>query len=384
MNSRLAAAAGLLLAACVPALAEDLPKIEFEKVVYDFKTVTDTDTITGAFKFKNTGKADLMMPQPTTSCGCTVARMDKFIYHPGEEGSVSFEWRLTGTRGLMSKTVTLQSNDPHNPRQILTINADYSPLYEVDPVSLTVDVKLGSATAGTPVKIFRMDGKPLQIRRIETSQPWITAKLLGETEILVEVKGLAPPRRYNETVSVYAGDNDKTPVTTLPVFGGISGELIASPDSLFWSITDSALQPGRSEALVTRRLRVRSLSGKAFEIKNLASSLKGLSLELNELGPGGFEVTARLDEVPKLGHEGFLTFETSEPTMSKMQVPLTVAVLMKRPEPPVGAEADGQPGAPVTTTTTTTGSGAAAGPAAGSAASGSAASGKAGPAGSSK
>lgn len=343
--SRLAAAAWVFLTGWSAALAEDLPKIEFEQVLHDFKTVSGTDTLTGVFKFRNTGKADLMMPQPTTSCGCTLARMDKFIYHPGEEGSVGFEWKLTGTRGAMTKTVTLQSNDPHNPKLILTIKADYTPLYELEPISLMVNPLVGQPAAGSPVKIFRTDSKPLQIRRLETSQPWITARMAGEAEILVEVRGLAPPRRYNESVFIYAGDNDKTPVTTLPVFGGITGEIVTSPQSLFWSITDAGLLPDRPEAIITRRFRVRSVSGKDFQISKLASSLKGMSLELNELGPEGYEVTARLDEVPRLGHEGFLTFDTTEPSMPQMTIPITVAVITKRRDPP----ADNEPEVPAGT-----------------------------------
>ena len=75
------------------------------------------------------------------------------------------------------------------------------------------------------------DGKPLQIQRLDSSQPWIVARIDpasnpgdGLARINVEVQGAGVPRRFNEFVHVFAEGRTDTPIASISVFGEITGE----------------------------------------------------------------------------------------------------------------------------------------------------------------
>ena len=49
----------------------DLPALEFMQDFHDFGNVIRGEVVTYAFKFKNSGKSDLIIADITASCGCT-------------------------------------------------------------------------------------------------------------------------------------------------------------------------------------------------------------------------------------------------------------------------------------------------------------------------
>ncbi len=58
-------------------VADNLPVIEFEKEIHDFGKVIQGERVSYGFKFKNTGRSDLVISQVKTSCGCTVPKFTK-------------------------------------------------------------------------------------------------------------------------------------------------------------------------------------------------------------------------------------------------------------------------------------------------------------------
>jgi hypothetical protein len=60
----------------------DLPVITFENENHNFGTITEGEKVSYAFKFKNTGKKDLVISSAKGSCGCTVAEARRIgIYY---------------------------------------------------------------------------------------------------------------------------------------------------------------------------------------------------------------------------------------------------------------------------------------------------------------
>ena len=98
--------------------------IKFENDILDFHTVNDGEKVTGSFKFKNTGKTDLVISDVSANCGCTVADYPRGAIKPGEEGLISVTYDSKGSRGMkVHKLVTVLSNT--NPsRTVLKIAAD--------------------------------------------------------------------------------------------------------------------------------------------------------------------------------------------------------------------------------------------------------------------
>lgn len=93
---------------------ENVPVFQFESDTHDFGTITEGEKISFAFKFKNIGKADLLIRSANGSCGCTVPEFPKDPIAPGEGGIINVTFNSEGKVGEQHKTVTLISNTMPN------------------------------------------------------------------------------------------------------------------------------------------------------------------------------------------------------------------------------------------------------------------------------
>lgn len=321
--------------ACLGVFAEVAPRIQFNRTVFDFGKTSQVSTVTGVFKFKNTGDAVLKLEPPKPTCGCTLASFKSDTLQPGESGELPFTLHLGNTRATLEKHIVVKSNDPKTPEVSLAIKADYTPLYEVAPMSLLANFPLGLSSTNLVTTISRSDGKPLRIARLTPSQPWLTAKVEtnnaagpGTARIRLEVRRDGPPRRFNEFVHVYAADETNSPVSTVYVYGQVMGELSLTPEALYWSVTDAEkAAKERPEAATTRRLTIRAADGRALEVKNVQSSVQGLRVEVVPKEAGrSYELVAKLDSIPATTVSGNVSFETSVASQTRVEVPVIVNV----------------------------------------------------------
>lgn len=325
----------LAVAVCSSALAESGPKIQFDKTVYDFGKTTLISTVSGVFRFTNTGDATLKVESPKPSCGCTIAELKPDTLNPGESGELAFTLNLGVVRAVLEKHIAVKSNDPKTPEVSLTIKADYTPLYELAPMTLAPLLAFGVNETNQITILSRNDGKPLQIGRLDSSKPWITATLepsskTNETtaRIRVAIQRDGTPRRFNEYVHIYTVDQTNIPVTSIYVSGEVRGEVSLLPEALYWSITGSAPTTADNiESMMLRRVAIRSATGKPFLLKNPQSTIKGIKVELVSKEAGkSYELVARLDDVPASTVSGSVSFETSVAEQPKIEVPVIVNV----------------------------------------------------------
>ncbi|MHB8523234.1 MAG: DUF1573 domain-containing protein [Limisphaerales bacterium] len=319
----------------VAAQADGTPKIQFDQTLYDFGKTSQVATVSGVFKFKNAGDAILKLEPPKPSCGCTVAELKPDTLPPGATGELPFTLNLGPYRAIMEKHIAVRSNDPVTPEVSLTIKVDYTPLYDLNPMTLSPSLAFGVNHAVQFSTITRTDGKPLRIVRLDASKPWITATVEpganadeATARIRVGIQRDGPPRRFNEYVHVYAAGQTNAPVASIYLYGQVMGEVSLSPEALYWSITGAAKAPAEgAEALVTRRVTIRSADGKAIELKNAQSTIKGIKVELVPKEDGKvYELVARLDDVPASTVSGNVSFETSVAAQPKIEVPVIVNV----------------------------------------------------------
>ncbi len=232
---------------CLAAAADGAPKIQFEQTVYDFGKTSQVATVSGVFKFKNVGDAVLKVEPPKPSCGCTVAELKPDTLQPGETGDLPFTFSLGLNRAILEKHIAVRSNDPETPEVSLTIKADYTPLYEINPMTIAPQLAFGMNSDTQYTTLTRTDGKPLRLARLVASKPWITAQVepmaKGEeaaARIRVTIQREGPPRRFSEFVQLYTDEQTNAPVASIYVYGQIMGEVSLSPEALYWSVTDAA------------------------------------------------------------------------------------------------------------------------------------------------
>ena len=103
-------------------MAQAAPRIDVDQTVFDFGTVVEGATVTHSFVLMNTGDALLVIQQAHASCGCTATFLSKRTLAPGESVPLETTLRTNGYGGrTISKTVTVNSNDPDNPELILNL-----------------------------------------------------------------------------------------------------------------------------------------------------------------------------------------------------------------------------------------------------------------------
>lgn len=92
--------------------------------VLDLGTAYEDSSLEGRIIFKNAGDEPLTVGDIRTSCGCTVAQLEKLRYLPGEEGQISVRFNTKGFSGLARKTVTIHVKEgtPASVRVILQAN----------------------------------------------------------------------------------------------------------------------------------------------------------------------------------------------------------------------------------------------------------------------
>ena len=98
------------------------PEITFETLVHDYGQINQGENGECEFVFKNTGKADLILTNCRSSCGCTVPSWPKDPIAPGKKASIKVKYN-TNRVGAINKTITVESNATNN-RVILSIKGN--------------------------------------------------------------------------------------------------------------------------------------------------------------------------------------------------------------------------------------------------------------------
>lgn len=101
----------------------ELPSIKFEKLEHNFGAIIQGEKVSYTFKFKNNGKADLLINSASGSCGCTVPKFSKEPIKSGKEGEIEIIFDSSGKSGIQSKTITVLSNSQPN-TTVLTVAAE--------------------------------------------------------------------------------------------------------------------------------------------------------------------------------------------------------------------------------------------------------------------
>jgi hypothetical protein len=100
------------------------PKLVLSKKEHDFGNIKDGDKVETVFELTNGGKTLLNIREARGNCGCTVGRLAKNDLAPGETIQMTVSFDSKGRKGKQFKNVTIFSNDPTSPTQVVTIKAD--------------------------------------------------------------------------------------------------------------------------------------------------------------------------------------------------------------------------------------------------------------------
>lgn len=89
---------------------ENGPNIQFTEQAHDFGIIAEGPQYTHVFKFKNTGKAPLVVTNVNTPCGCTTPSFTREPIMPGKTGEINVSYNSQGRIGVFNKTLSVQTN----------------------------------------------------------------------------------------------------------------------------------------------------------------------------------------------------------------------------------------------------------------------------------
>ena len=94
-------------------LAIAQPKIQFDKTVHDFQTISEeSGRQTGRFEFTNIGDSALTLTSVRPGCGCTAANYTKEPVAPGEKGFIDATYDPRNRPGPFNKSISITTNEP--------------------------------------------------------------------------------------------------------------------------------------------------------------------------------------------------------------------------------------------------------------------------------
>ncbi|WP_374330580.1 DUF1573 domain-containing protein [Soonwooa sp.] len=97
--------------------------ISFDKTVFDYGKVSAGSDGHRYFTVKNTGDKPLILTEVKPACGCTTPEWSKDPILPGKSAQIKVGYN-TNLIGAFSKPIEVFSNDPKNPRSVLTIKGE--------------------------------------------------------------------------------------------------------------------------------------------------------------------------------------------------------------------------------------------------------------------
>jgi uncharacterized cupredoxin-like copper-binding protein len=212
------------------------PKLVLQQSEHDFGDIVQGEVVSHVFVLSNSGGDLLIINNVRPSCGCTAAMPEKNELGPGESTNLNVSFNSKGRMGKQKKIVRIETNDPENPQQLITIKAnilvervkqDVKPILEFSESQHD----FGKIEEGKVVEHtfkFRNSGKAtLKINDIKTSCG-CTAALVSSEKIapgeegtlLVELDSQIRKGKMSRTITIKSNDPEE-PTKVLTVYADI-------------------------------------------------------------------------------------------------------------------------------------------------------------------
>ncbi len=144
-------------------LDEYLPEFSVDKTVHDFGTMDHRSQGRHNFVVTNTGQGTLRLTIGGSSCGCTIAKLDRKTIPPGESVNVEMTWRPKGDIGPYSENAKVRTNDPKHRGVTLTVKGRVTAAVRVVPAVLIFSRTSAGESATGETAVYGYLDDPLEI-----------------------------------------------------------------------------------------------------------------------------------------------------------------------------------------------------------------------------
>lgn len=269
-----------------PAAPVGAGRIIFISDAVETGEILDTEIATVEFKFRNVGPGPLTVTRVQPTCGCTVPEMEKTVFEPNEEGTITAKFDPKGMQGNVARSIQVFTDSIATPNVTINIRAYVKPVVLTMPKDM---VNFESVNKGQEtVREIRVFGRipDFEVTRASTTEPLlydvevskvgmtdVMGEMLPEYVIRVRLKKDAPPGQHPGTLTIRTND-ERRAIFSMALMSNIVGDLEMSPVRM----TLGRLAVGET---FEREIRVRSRTAAAFEIKGVTLSNPAVSAEFH-------------------------------------------------------------------------------------------------------
>ena len=150
----------LSIIVCFGARAE----LKWDKTELELHPTPADKQAVGHFTYQNAGKEPVHFKSVHASCGCTTAQTQKDQVPPGDKGEITATFTIGDRTGTQVKTVTVETDDPANPKTVLTLRTIIPQQLEITPTFVfwkqgekpdakTITVKVGKEFTVNHIKV---------------------------------------------------------------------------------------------------------------------------------------------------------------------------------------------------------------------------------------
>ncbi len=100
------------------------PKIKLSSKRFNLGNIQEGKVVDFKVKVINEGKKPLQIKKVVASCGCTAALMTNKTIMPGGSGWLNVKFNSKKMHGKIARTVSVYSNDPRHPVEVITLFAN--------------------------------------------------------------------------------------------------------------------------------------------------------------------------------------------------------------------------------------------------------------------
>lgn len=313
--------------------ATDQPRAVVDEPIFDAGQVDKGAEVNHDFRIRNTGDQPLRIEEVRPACGCTVADYDETIA-PGASGKIHAVLDTVDQSGAISKGLTVITNDPENPRLMLTIKAEVTPLVYLRPGFARFVQTEGSGVGQVEQIIFTRSFDDLEVVEVESPYPFIMteAREATEEERLEEATG----RQWVVTVKL---DYDQAPVGSLadyvrihtnhpkqktvsvPVSGFVRPMYVLTPEEADFGEVE-VKEDGTWAAMILKNYASEDMDP---TVENAASLPDGIDVEVSPVEEGRqyrLEITLG-DDLPKGAFNDVIRLKTGIEKNPTIEIPLS-------------------------------------------------------------
>jgi hypothetical protein len=299
---------------------EAAPKIVCDQPKFDFGEKDNSLTVECSFELRNEGDTTLEIIRARPSCGCTVADISDNMVPPGGKATIAAKLNLTGRRGKQHKTITVESNDPAQPRLVLVMEGTATSMVELNPMRVYVrELQYGSAHTDE-VELLSRSEHPMKVLEVRSSNPQVEASFVPVEEgrrfkIVLNAADTLPRGLTSGRVSIRT-DSKTAPDLSLPFHYQVVGELVVAPEQITFREA--------KDRTFTRNVIVKPGMVKDFKVERVEPPIPGIKVNVRALGAYGYQV--QLLDIPAslaLNGKEILIVTSVEP-MREIRIPFRV------------------------------------------------------------